>query len=213
MPTINPRTIKRVFFQYSRLIHIYLSSALFSLLILFCISGITLNHNNWLANQSTQGSVEFTLPANIAQPLKRATAEQPTGLINLQHWLTAEYNLDQRKSVNWQTDLGEIEIDYPLPAGYALVIINQQQGTVLIDYQVGSFWQLMNDLHKGRHTGAVWSWVIDITAALICLFSFTGIIILWQQKSKRVIGFNLVLIGTVLPALIYWTFIPHIQLN
>ena len=114
-------------FVTSRMLHLYVSAALFSLLIFFCVTGITLNHIDWLSS-------------------------------------------------------GE---EYSIPAGYAFATWYIYQGTVEVEYQKGSIIAIMNDLHKGRHTGKYWRWLIDISAVFMLLFSLTGLIILFQQLKRR----------------------------
>ncbi len=53
-------------------------------------------------------------------------------------------------------------------------------------------------MHKGRNTGAVWSWFIDIFAIACIVFCITGFLILKYHASHRpstwpVIGFGIVL--------------------
>ena len=43
----------------------------------------------------------------------------------------------------------------------------------------------LNDLHKGRHTGVVWSWFIDIFAVCCLVFCITGFLILKVHASNR----------------------------
>jgi len=53
-------------------------------------------------------------------------------------------------------------------------------------------------MHKGRNTGAVWSWFIDIFAIACIIFCVTGFLILKYHAANRpstwpVIGFGIVL--------------------
>ena len=42
----------------------------------------------------------------------------------------------------------------------------------------------LNDLHKGRHTGAAWSWFLDVFAVAAIVFCVSGLLLL-QLHSKR----------------------------
>ncbi|MEC8427647.1 MAG: PepSY-associated TM helix domain-containing protein, partial [Pseudomonadota bacterium] len=81
-------------------------------------------------------------------------------------------------------------------------------GTLLIEHKQGSLLALLNDLHKGRHTGPAWSWLIDISAAVISIFAITGMIILLQHKRYRRAGLSAAFAGTLLPCLYYWLYVP-----
>ena len=69
------------------------------------------------------------------------------------------------------------------------------------------------DAHEeeGRHTGEAWSWVIDISAVLMILFSITGMIILFQNRKKRLVGIWLTVLGVATPAVIYLCWVPQLK--
>lgn len=185
--------------------HIYSSTALFALLVLFCVSGLVLNHVSWLANDKTDGQLEQPLPAELQQSLKQ---DAQAALPQLTLYLTKQFNLEQPKSVEWDEE--EILLDYPLPAGFAYVIVEPAPGLLSLGYQKGGFLTLIGDLHKGRHTGDAWAWVIDLSAVLMVLFAITGCIILLQNRNKRRLGLWLTALGLVTPWLIYLLFVPRL---
>ena len=53
---------------------------------------------------------------------------------------------------------------------------------------------IVNDLHKGRDTGAVWGAVIDLSAAVLVFVSLTGLILLYFVHKYRVAG--VILLGS-----------------
>jgi len=65
----------------------------------------------------------------------------------------------------------------------------------------------LNDLHKGRHTGAAWSWFIDAFALACLVFSITGLFILQMHARVRPSTWPLVGLGLVLPVLLAILFI------
>ncbi len=65
----------------------------------------------------------------------------------------------------------------------------------------------LNDLHKGRHTGAAWSWFIDIFAAAALVFSITGLFILKMHAGNRPFTWPMVGMGLVIPVLLALLFI------
>jgi len=52
-------------FKLSRTVHIYLSSALFSLMLFFSFTGFTLNHASWFSSASTSELFTTELPADF----------------------------------------------------------------------------------------------------------------------------------------------------
>lgn len=205
--------IRRAFFSWSRTLHIYISTALFTLLVFFCVSGFTLNHGEWFTG-SVSDQVQLSLPEELANTLAVVEAESPwpSGMDELQAFIRSELGLDNPRTVTSDRELAEIELDYPLPAGYAYVVVDVGQHEILVEFEKGNVWALMNDLHKGRHTGVFWSWVIDVSAALMLLFALTGLFILFQLRKRRQLGLWSVVIGTLTPIVLYWFLVPSINL-
>ncbi len=67
---------------------------------------------------------------------------------------------------------------------------------------------LINDLHKGRDTGPIWSVVIDLSAGLMTLISLTGLVLLFYLKLRRVPGLIVALVGTVVIVLVFRFWVP-----
>ncbi|NMP30713.1 hypothetical protein HII17_03975 [Thalassotalea sp. M1531] len=194
-------------FGLCRWLHIYISCALFSLLLFFCITGVTLNHPEW-AN---------TKPANtytLALPIKFSTVNENDEypLKQLQRHIELHTGLSNPRSIDLALDLGELTFDYPLPAGYAFVTVILEEQLIEVEHVEGDLLALLNDLHKGRHSGSFWSWIIDISAALMVLFTLTGIVILLQNAKHRRQATYLLLLGSFTPMVIYLLTVPRLIL-
>lgn len=194
----------KTLFSISRWLHVYLSTALFSLLFFFSLTGIFLNHLDWFDSEGVNRIEEININANFneSEPDLNNIAKSVHSLLSKTH------PLPMPRKTTIDNDLGEITLDYSLPAGYAFATIMPTEGIVELEIQQGSLIALLNDLHKGRHSGESWSLLIDISAVLICLFSITGIILLLQQIKWRTAGFSLVVAGTLFPIAIYFLFVP-----
>ena len=189
-------------FSFSRWLHIYISCALFSLLIFFCITGITLNHPNW-AGSATNTIKSLTLPEQLSQ-----TINGEFQVNAIQRFIEANSQLSNPRTVDIAFDYGEITYDYPLPAGYAFATVLVEENLIEIEYANSGLIALFNDLHKGRHSGDSWSWLIDVSALLMTLFSLTGLIIVFQNAKHRRQATALLLLGSITPVVIYLAFVP-----
>ncbi|CAM3007887.1 PepSY-associated TM helix domain-containing protein [Pseudoalteromonas distincta] len=202
---------KRALYSTSRALHIYISTALFFLLILFCVSGIVLNHVDWLKNDKNNGQVTATIPAELVTKANAQLNTLPTLYPEIEAYLAKQYSLTKVKSIEWEKEDALVMLDYPLPAGFAYAELDFTTGELNLDYQTGGFLSLIGDLHKGRYTGEVWSWVIDISAVLMILFAITGMIILFQNRKKRLAGIWITLLGVATPLVIYLCWVPQIK--
>lgn len=202
---------KRALYSTSRALHIYISTSLFFLLILFCVSGIVLNHVDWLKNDKNNGQISTPIPSALAAKANAQLSTLPTLYPEIEAYLAKQYALTNVKSIEWEKEDALVMLDYPLPAGFAYAELDFISGTLNLDYQTGGFLSLIGDLHKGRHSGEAWSWVIDISAVLMILFAITGMIILFQNRKKRLAGIWITVLGIATPVVIYLCWVPQLK--
>ena len=187
----------------------WISSALCLLgMVLFSITGITLNHAAQIEASPRETTRTGTLPPELAKELapEKASTERkplPPGLSN---WLSGQWALDTRAAdAEWSPE--EIYISLPRPGGDAWVRVDRASGDVEYELTERGWISYFNDLHKGRHTGLAWSWFIDLFAAACLIFSITGLFILKMHATQRPTTWPLVAFGLVLPLLLAILFI------
>ncbi len=198
----------RKLFHWARLLHIYTSTALFALLVFFCLTGIFLNHPKMFSGQAEDGSRTLELPSVIVSELQRDSALN-TQL--LEDWIQKKFSTPTASAIEYDREMGEIILDYSLPAGYAQATVIVDDAEIIFDFRTGNSLSIWNDLHKGRHSGRAWSWLIDISAALMIFFALTGFVILFQGKKHRKEGLILAGFGLFTPLIIYFLFVPQIS--
>ena len=79
-------------------------------------------------------------------------------------------------------------------------MIDRQTGRYTLAITRHGVVAVLNDLHKGRDTGAVWSVVIDATAILLTLVALTGFALIFFIRRRRVAGLVTAVVGTVILA-------------
>ena len=201
-------SVAKKMFSICRWLHIYVSTALFSLLIFFCFTGITLNHAAFFSGEGEQQLKIAPLPQNLMSSLNR---DEDLALFKLQTYVENIIGLEDVRSIDIDKEVGEISFDYPIPAGYVFVTVYLDVGEIEIEQKSGSLVSLLNDLHKGRHSGEFWSWLIDISAGLMLVFSMTGLVILLQNNKRRAKGIFYILLGSIAPWLAYLLWVPRIN--
>lgn len=194
----------KTFFQYSRDLHVYFSTLLFSLLIFFSITGILLNHLDWLPSGSHQKTLEYSLDQSFA-----LADSDDIDMNALELYLMDRHGLPKARSIDLDREVNEVSFDFPLPAGSSFIIVDMGLKEVVVEAQRSHWLLLLNDLHKGRHSGEAWSWLIDLSAGFMVFFSITGMIILFQQRRRKKAGLALAVLGTVSPVLLYWLAVPY----
>ncbi len=165
-------------------------------MILFAITGITLNHAGSIETDPNVQTRAVMLPANLLSEL-RATSEG-TPAAAPKDWLESEFSieLDGRRP-EW-TD-SEFYVALPRAGGDAWVAVDLASGeTTFEDTDRGAI-AFLNDLHTGRDTGFAWSWFIDIFAAACVVFCVTGLLLLQIHSRKRPSTWPIVGAGLVIP--------------
>lgn len=194
-------------FSLSRWLHIYISCALFTLLLFFCITGVTLNHLDWASHNAAKQQ-SYSLPSELVT----LTENDEYPIKKIQHFVEAKLGLKNPRSIDLALDLGEITYDFSLPSGYAFVTVFLDDQFMEVESVHGGLLAILNDLHKGRHSGEAWSWVIDISAILMGLFTLTGIIILLQNAKHRRQALWVLMMGSLTPVAIYFIAVPHLSI-
>lgn len=183
-------------------------------LLLFSITGITLNHAGDIKSKPRVVQRELALPDSLQALLARQKDEpddaaSPTAAplpATVAHWLSVELNTDvARQKAEWSAE--EIYIPLPRPGGDAWLRIDRSNGAVEYEATDQGWIAYFNDLHKGRNTGAAWAWFIDLFAVICLLSSLTGLLILQFHASQRPTTWPLVVLGLVVPLLLTLIFI------
>lgn len=190
--------------KINRTLH-WISSALgLSSLFFFSITGITLNHPEWFSSRESFFAEEKQLTDSWRQGF-----QQSDDLARLE-LLTQEISKYWKLGVPRNIDRDDIEwvMDYQRPGGMTTVIMDLETGVLSMEKVSDGLVALINDLHKGRHSGTAWSVFIDIAAVVCLFFSATGLVLLWVHGKKRPSTWPLVVTGSLLPLFLYLVFVP-----
>jgi uncharacterized protein len=171
-------------------------------MLLFAITGITLNHSSAFESKAATTTAEGKLAADalsalIAEP-KSGRAAVPAALAAA---VAASIGIDVAgREAEW-TD-GEAYISMPRPGGDAWVSIERDTGKVTYEKTDRGWISYLNDLHKGRHTGQAWSLFIDAFALVSVAFCVTGLLLLQMYANGRPSTWPVVAAGLALPVLL-----------
>ncbi len=168
----------------ARVLHVYVSMALLTLLLFFSVTGITLNHPEWFRSHQPQVIEKETNIESVQKLVLENDAINP----EQQQLVTNE--LEQLLAISLigaKAELMSGELFYSLKqAGKSTsVAVDLASGDVFYEQTHYGWWAVLNDLHKGRNTSAFWSWIIDLSSALFIIFAITGFILAMPQKRFR----------------------------
>lgn len=178
----------------------WISSALCLVgMILFAFTGITLNHAADIKAEPVTVTLETELSATLLKALSgRSAGPLP---LALRQWLLQEHSISvPAADAEWQGN--EVYLGMPRPGGDAWLSIETDSGVLLYERTERGWISYLNDLHKGRNTGPLWSWFIDIFSLLCLVFSLSGLWLLVRYARQRPSTWPLVALGVVIPLLI-----------
>jgi hypothetical protein len=181
----------------------WISSALCLLgMVLFSITGITLNHAGQIEAKPQLTKREVQLPGPLLAQLgglgrTEGNAPLPPAV---RRWAASELGIEAGdRPAEWSKD--EVYLPLPRPGGDAWLRIGLD-GAVEYERTDRGWISYLNDLHKGRHTGTAWSWFIDVFAAACLVFSLTGLLILKLHAANRPSTWPVVGLGVLIPFLL-----------
>ncbi|MBB5375217.1 hypothetical protein HNQ07_000661 [Deinococcus metalli] len=180
-----------------RWLHTYTSMISLLVVLFFALTGITLNHPDWVFGT---GEVRSEL-----------TGTMPVGWITdgKVNWLTvaetlrADQNLKGRAG-DTRADDREADISFVGPGYSADTVIDLKTGTYTVNVLQQGAVAVMNDLHRGRDTGGAWKWVIDLSGAVLALVAVTGIGILLYMKKTRTQALSVMGVAAVAVLALAW---------
>jgi hypothetical protein len=187
-----------------RWVHIYVSMFGLFVTLFFSVTGLTLNHPRWFnahleRSEPGEGHVDphwLNLPSGGVDQLRVVEhLRQVHGVGGA----LAEFRVEP----------DECSVSFRSPAYSADAFIQRQSGDYTLTQTYHGFVAVLNELHKGRDAGPVWSVVIDASAVLLTVISLSGLVLLFYLKLRRVWGVVVAVAGAVaVVALIRW-FVPR----
>ena len=176
-------------------------------LLLFAVTGVTLNH----AADIPAAPVTVEQTAVLPAPLLERLAAFPEDTTDPVPDAVARWASDALKvriaGRPTETAADEVYVALPEPGGDGWLTIDRATGEALRERTTRGWVAWLNDLHKGRNTGPVWYWFIDVFAVACIVFAATGFALTWMHARQRPSTWPLLGLGLLVPALIALLFI------
>ena len=174
-------------------------------MLLFSITGITLNHAGQIeAAPTTLRQTDRLPPALLAELISANGRERLPATIDA--WLSERLPVRlQGRTLEWSAD--ELYIPLPRPGGDAWLSVDLAIGDVEYERTDRGWISYFNDLHKGRDTGVVWGGFIDVFAVASLVFCITGLLLLQLHSRHRPATWPTVAVGLAVMLVIMVAFI------
>lgn len=176
-------------------------------LILFAFTGITLNHASQIPATPVVTNRQAEIPVALRETLAARALEgkQPVDA-ELARWFRRAMDL-RIAGAEAEWSASEIYISLPRAGGDAWASVDLGSGAVEYERTDRGWIAWLNDLHKGRNTGPVWTWFIDVFAVACLVFAITGLLLLQRHAPRRPATWPTVVLGLVIPLVLILLFI------
>jgi hypothetical protein len=170
----------------------------FAILLFFAATGFMLNHQDWFDKQQRttvyKGSMDRSwLGKDVAQPQIVERLRQTYGI--------------KAALGELRVDDGEISVNFKGPGYSADVSIDRSTGSYDVTETRSGWAAVMNDLHKGRDAGPLWSKLIDAVAVFMTLVAASGLTLIFFLAKWRKKGLIMLVAGAVVCYWIYAAFV------
>jgi hypothetical protein len=190
--------ILRVVSHWGLLLHIYVSMAGFTLVLLFAVTGLTLNHQDFGWGDPKVQMSSIDIPAGtLEHPSRESMGKYLQETLHFRSAVT-----------DYREDNEQIQVIFAAPGHRTLVTIDRTRKKGEVEMESRGTLGRLDDLHKGFDSGRTWYWVIDITAILLTISSLTGMITLLSLRARRRSGFIVGGLGIAMVVVIYLVFVP-----
>jgi hypothetical protein len=214
------RTLKIRVVRVALWLHIYVSMFGLATVMFFSVTGITLNHPDWFfggAERQVQAEGEVdrkwlhvgttAAVGDGSEAGGEPDRSKEVAKLEVVEHLRKTHGI-RGALADFRVDESECTVSFKGPGYAADAFIDRESGHYNLTQTLHGFVAVINDLHKGRDTGPVWSAVIDISAVVLTVISLTGLVLIFFLKLRRAPGLVISLVGAAVLAAVGWFWVP-----
>lgn len=177
-------------------------------LLLFAVTGFTLNHAADIEAKPREVARTAALPADLlaqANAAREAGGALPPSLAAWARKALGAPAPSSADNVEWSEE--EVFVDLPGPGSDGALTIDLTSGEARFERTTRGVVAYLNDLHKGRNTGPVWKVFLDVFVVGCIVFCATGLILLQLHAKARRSTWPLVASGLLIPLVLALFFV------
>jgi hypothetical protein len=180
--------IRKNFLALCRTLHVYLTMLGLLVMLLFGVTGFTINHEEWFgATRPRVTEMESVTPRDL---LARGDA------LRIVEQVRSDWHIAGALS-DYDAGDDRVSMAFKEPGQLWEVEIDRSSGHTRVHNETYNLAAYLNNLHRGRYAGPAWRWVIDVSALFIVLACATGIILWLALPRRRTLGILALAVGVV----------------
>lgn len=174
--------------------------------LFFAVTGITLNHVASIPAIPVVSELQGQLPQSVLKALDAPALPDSPLPKSVAIAVEDAVGLDASgRPAEWSD--AEVYVALPRPGGDAWVSVDRVTGQLTAEVTERGWVSYFNDLHKGRNSGDVWFWFIDVFAVVCIIFTLSGLFLLQLHARHRASTWPIVIAGIAVPAFLAIAFI------
>jgi len=176
---------KNDFFRYCRLLHGWLSAFAFIALCFFSLTGLLLNHPEWLSGSTREvDKHNFSLSESELEQL-RATDKLSPMLIEFANRRVALKGSTGKDDVDADVVGDEVFLRTQGVRGESFLRANLRSGAIEVTVETAPTLSVLNELHRAERAGNGWRLAVDVIAIVLVAMSLVGYIIFLSMRGAR----------------------------
>lgn len=167
------------FYRLCRMLHAYLSAFAFLALIFFSITGLLLDHPDWLAGRARETDVKLTLPPAVLA--EAARAKDPNAALGA---AVARMTPLVGAYRSGEAEDGQANLRFEGVKGASTILLDLKTGQADVTVEHATALTVIGDLHRGKNASVPWRAVIDISAILVLALSVIGYVLFFSLRFR-----------------------------
>lgn len=166
-------------------VHIFSAMLVLLLMLFFAVSGFFLAHPD-LSHKDNDSSVQNITPPSWLISATHWDEKHTQHGLKLMLWLDKTFNI---RGVDYEFEWDDMDnllvISLQSPGGHILVEYFIDEQRIAVEQSDFSFLDMLNNVHRAKHTSTLWKYMSDLSAIIMVLFCITGLWLALIHKNTR----------------------------
>ncbi|MEO9274471.1 PepSY-associated TM helix domain-containing protein [Marinomonas sp. 5E14-1] len=186
--------------RWVRWIHIYSAAPVLLLMLFFAITGLLLNHTYWSLGQTKESDFSLPLPTSLRS--LDWSGESSTTALAVFHWLDESHQIrGVDLSFEWEKEEQLLLLYLDGPQGRYAAEAYYEDAVIEVYKRQLPFFEMLNNLHRGKHVSGLWILLSDFSALCMALFCISGCWLMIMNSLQRRRTLSWIGIGSIITVL------------
>ncbi len=167
------------FYRVCRMLHAYFSAFAFLTLIFFSITGLILDHPEWMQARGREDQVKLTVPAAALAEANKASdpkAALAAAVARMTPMMGAYSSGD--------IEDGQANLRFVGVKGASTILLDVATGEAEVTVEHATAITMIGDLHRGKNASLPWRMLIDLSAILVLILSVIGYVLFFSLRFR-----------------------------